>query len=70
MHNMINGLIGFASLNQKDNPEVMDLLKSMKISRKQATVSALFKMSVDKILEYADPELKQLDIDLGIDLNK
>jgi len=70
LHDMANGLIGLASLSQKENPDMGALIKAMKISRKQSTVSVNFVMSVDKILEYADPELKDLDINLGSDLNK
>ena len=70
LHDMFNGLIGFASLSQKDNPEMMEMIKAMKVSRKQSTISADFVMSVDRVLEYADPELKELDINLGVDLNK
>ena len=70
LHDMFNGLIGFASLSQKDNPEMMEMIKAMKVSRKQSTISADFIMSVDRVLEYADPELKELDINLGVDLNK
>ena len=70
LHDMFNGLIGFASLSQKDNPEMMEMIKAMKVSRKQSTISADFIMSVDRVLEYADPELKEFDINLGVDLNK
>ena len=70
LHDMVNGLIGFASLSQRDNPEIMDMIKAVKITRKQSSVSADFVMSVDKILEYADPELEEFDINLGADLNK
>ena len=70
LHDMFNGLIGFASLSQKDNPEMMEMIKAMKVNRKQSTISADFIMSVDRVLEYADPELKELDINLGVDLNK
>ena len=70
LYDMVNGLIGIASLSQKDNPEIMDMIKAVKVTRKQSSVSADFVMSVDKILEYADPELKEFDINLGADLNK
>lgn len=70
LHDMFNGLIGFASLSQKDNPEIMEMIKAMKVSRKQSRISADFVMSVERVLEYADPELKEFDINLGADLNK
>ena len=70
LHDMFNGLIGFASLSQKDNPEMMEMIKAVKVSRKQSKISADFVMSVDRVLEYADPELKEFDINLGVDLNK
>ena len=37
---------------------------------KQSAIIASFSMSVDKILEYTDPELKEFNINLGDNLNK
>ena len=70
MYNMANGLLGLASLKMKNDPEKMSLIKAMKISKKQSAIIASFSMSVDKILEYADPELKEFNINLGDNLNK
>lgn len=70
MYNMANGLLGIASLKMKNAPEKMSLIKAMKISKKQSAIIASFSMSVDKILEYADPELKEFNINLGDNLNK
>ena len=68
MHNMVNGLIGFAALGQEDKPELKDLLKALKVSRKESTIAVDFKMSVEKILEAVDPALEDLDVDFDIDL--
>lgn len=68
MHNMVNGLIGFAALGQEDNPELKDLLKALKVSRKESTITVDFKMAVEKILEAVDPALEDLDVDIDIDL--
>ena len=48
----------------------MSLIKGIKISKKQSAIIASFSMSVDKILEYTDPELKEFNINLGDNLNK
>ena len=68
MQNMVNGLIGFAALGQEDNPELKDLLKALKVSRKESTITVDFKMAVEKILEAVDPALEDLDVDFDIDL--
>jgi len=68
MHNMVNGLIGFAALGQEENPELKGLLKALKVSRKESTITVDFKMAVEKILEAVDPALEDLDVDIGIDL--
>ena len=68
MQNMVNGLIGFAALGQEDNPELKDLLKALKVSRKESTITVDFKMAVEKILEAVDPALEDLDLDIDIDL--
>ena len=64
MENMVNGLIGFARLNQDENPEVKDILKGLKVTRNEATVSIRFSIGVDKLFELIDPALKEIDIDL------
>jgi hypothetical protein len=61
---MVNGLIGFAKLNQDGNPEVKDILKGLKVTRKETNMSIHFSIGVDKIFEMIDPALKDLDIDL------
>lgn len=68
LHNMFNGLIGFAALGQEENPELKDLIKALKVSRKESTITVDFNMPVDKILEAVDPALENLDVDLDIDL--
>lgn len=68
LHNMVNGLIGFAALGQEENPELKDLIKALKVSRKESTITVDFKMPVDKILEAVDPALENLDVDIDIDL--
>jgi hypothetical protein len=68
MQNMVNGLIGFAALGQEDNPELKDLLKALKVSRQESTITVDFKMAVEKILEAVDPALEDLDLDIDIDL--
>jgi len=70
MQNMVNGLIGFAALGQEENMELKDMLKALKVSRKESTVTIDFKMAVEKILEAVDPALEDLDVDLEIDLGK
>ena len=64
MENMINGLIGFARLNQDENPEVKDILKGLKTTRNEKNVSVHFSIGVDKLFELIDPALKEIDIDL------
>jgi len=64
MENMVNGLIGFARLSQDENPEVKDILKGLKVTRNEATVSIRFSIGVDKLFELIDPALKEIDIDL------
>ena len=64
MENMINGLIGFARLNQDENPEVEDILKGLKTTRNEENVSVHFSIGVDKLFELIDPALKEIDIDL------
>jgi len=64
MENMINGLIGFARLNQDENPEVKDILKDLKTTRNEENVSVHFSIGVDKLFELIDPALKEIDIDL------
>ena len=64
MENMINGLIGFARLNQDENPEVKDILKGLKTTRNEEKVSVHFSIGVDKLFELIDPALKEIDIDL------
>jgi len=66
LHNMVNGLIGFAALGQEENPELKDLIKALKVSRKESTITVDFKMPVDKILEAVDPALENLDVDLDL----
>ena len=64
MEAMVNGLIGFARLGQEENPEIKDILKGMKVTRNEATVSIHFAMGMNKFLELIDPALKEIDIDL------
>jgi len=64
MEAMVNGLIGFARLGQEENPEIKDILKGLKVTRDEVTVSIHFAIGVDKFLELIDPALKDLDIDL------
>ena len=64
MENMVNGLIGFARLNQDENPEVKDILKGLKVTRNEENVSVHFSVSVNKLFELIDPALKEIDIDL------
>ena len=64
MENMINGLIGFARLNQDENPEVKEILKGLKTTRNEENVSVHFSIGVDKLFELIDPALKEIDIDL------
>ena len=64
MENMINGLIGFARLNQDENPEVKDILKGLETTRNEENVSVHFSIGVDKLFELIDPALKEIDIDL------
>ena len=64
MEAMVNGLIGFARLGQEENPEIMDILKGMKVKRNEATISIHFAMGMNKFLELIDPALKEIDIDL------
>ena len=64
MENMVNGLIGFARLNQDENPEVKDILKGLKVTRNEENVSVHFSVGVDKLFELIDPALKEIDIDL------
>ena len=64
MESMINGLIGFARLNQDENPEVKDILKGLKATRNEENVSVHFSIGVDKLFELIDPALKEIDIDL------
>ena len=61
---MVNGLMGFARLGQEENPEIKDILKGMKVTRNEATVSIHFAMGMNKFLELIDPALKEIDIDL------
>ncbi len=61
---MVNGLIGFARLNQEENPAIKDILKGLKVTRAGVTVSIHFSIGVDKFFELIDPALKDLDIDL------
>jgi hypothetical protein len=64
MEAMVNGLIGFARLSQEENPEIKDILKGLKVTRKEATLSIHFAIGVDKFFELIDPALKEIDIDL------
>ena len=64
MEAMVNGLIGFARLGQEENPEIKDILKGLKVTRNDVTVSIHFAISVDKFFEMIDPALKEIDIDL------
>ncbi len=64
MENMVNGLIGFARLNQDENPEVKDILKGFKVTRNEENVSVHFSVGVNKLFELIDPALKEIDIDL------
>ena len=64
MEAMVNGLIGFARLNQEENPAIKDILKGLKVTRAGVTVSIHFAIGVDKFFELIDPALKDLDIDL------
>ncbi len=64
MEAMVNGLIGFARLGQEENPEIKDILKGLKVTRNEATVSIHFAIGVDKFFELIDPALKEIDIDL------
>ncbi len=64
MEVMVNGLIGFARLNQEENPAIKDILKGLKVTRAGVTVSIHFAIGVDKFFELIDPALKDLDIDL------
>ena len=64
MEAMVNGLIGFARLGQEENPEIKDVLKGLKVTRNEATVSIHFAIGVDKFFELIDPALKEIDIDL------
>lgn len=64
MEAMVNGLMGFARLGQEENPEIKDILKGMKVTRNEATVSIHFAMGMNKFLELIDPALKEIDIDL------
>ena len=64
MEAMVNGLIGFARLSQDENPEIKDILKGLKITRNEVTVSLHFAIDVDKFFELIDPALKEFDIDL------
>jgi len=64
MEAMVNGLIGFARLGQEENPEIKDILKGLKVTRNDVTVSIHFAISVDKFFELIDPALKEIDIDL------
>ena len=64
MEAMVNGLIGFARLGQEENPEIKDILKGLKVTRNEATVSIHFAIGVDKFFELIDPALKEINIDL------
>jgi hypothetical protein len=64
MEAMVNGLIGFARLSQEENPEIKDILKGLKVTRKEVTLSIHFAIGVDKFFELIDPALKEIDIDL------
>jgi hypothetical protein len=64
MEAMVNGLIGFARLSQEENPEIKDILKGLKVTRNEATLSIHFAIGVDKFFELIDPALKEIDIDL------
>ena len=64
MEAMVNGLIGFARLGQEENPEIKGILKGLKVTRNEATVSIHFAIGVDKFFELIDPALKEIDIDL------
>ena len=64
MEAMVNGLIGFARLNQEENPAIKDILKGLKVTRAGVTVSIHFAIGVDKFFELIDPALKEIDIDL------
>ena len=64
MEAMVNGLIGFARLNQEENPAIKDILKGLKVTRAGVTVSIHFAIGVDKFFELIDPALKDLDIEL------
>ncbi len=64
MEAMVNGLIGFARLGQEENSEIKDILKGLKVTRNEATVSIHFAIGVDKFFELIDPALKEIDIDL------
>ena len=64
MEAMVNGLIGFARLSQEENPEIKDILKGLKVTRKEVTLSIHFAIGMDKFFELIDPALKEIDIDL------
>ena len=64
MEAMVNGLIGFARLGQEENPEIKDILKGLKVTRNEVTVSIHFAIGVDKFFELIDPALKEINIDL------
>ena len=64
MEAMVNGLIGFARLSQEENPEIKGILKGLKVTRKEVTLSIHFAIGVDKFFELIDPALKEIDIDL------
>ncbi|SVD26611.1 uncharacterized protein METZ01_LOCUS379465 [marine metagenome] len=57
-------MIGFARLNQEENPAIKDILKGLKVTRAGVAVSIHFAIGVDKFFELIDPALKDLDIDL------
>ena len=44
------------------------MLKALKVSREDSTITVDFKMAVEKILEAVDPALEDLDVDFDIDL--
>ena len=48
--------------------QLKDLLKALKVSRKESTITVDFKMAFEKILEAVDPALEDLDVDFDIDL--
>jgi len=64
MEAMVNGLIGFARLNQEESSAIRDILKGLKGTRAGVTVSIHFAIGMDKFFELIDPALKDLDIDL------